>query len=80
MPDNIVTIVNTVKNMTQPDMLHAVNNALNVYKKLDAEVTEDISVMSLLKELNSPEARKGLVFAIRVLKSMAVQNAAPTHE
>ena len=34
--DNIVTIVNTVKHMTQPDMLHAVNNALNVYKKLDA--------------------------------------------
>lgn len=79
--DNIVTIVNTVKHMTQPDMLHAVNNALNVYKKLDAEVTEDISLVSLLRELNTPEARKGMVFAIRVLKSMAVPNGTPTrHE
>ncbi len=72
--ENIVTIVNTVKHMTQPDMLHAINNALNVYKKLDAEVKEDISLLSLLKELNTPEARKGLAFAIRVLKSLAIQD------
>jgi len=76
--DNIVTIVNTVKQMTQPDMLHAVNNALNVYTKLDAEVTEEVSLLSLLKELNSPEARKGMVFAIRVLKSLAAQNGTQT--
>lgn len=78
--DNIVAIINTVKHMTQPDMLHAINNALNVYKKLDAEVTEDISLVSLLKELNTPEARKGIVFAIRVLKSLAIQNGTRTTE
>jgi uncharacterized protein YjgD (DUF1641 family) len=73
--DNIVTILNTVKSMTQPDMLHAVNNALNVYKKLDMEVTDDVSLLSLLKELNTPEARKGLAFAIRFLKSVATINS-----
>jgi uncharacterized protein YjgD (DUF1641 family) len=72
--DNIVTILNTVKSMTQPDMLHAVNNALNVYKKLDMEVKDDVSLFSLLKELNTPEARKGLAFAIRFLKSLATTN------
>jgi uncharacterized protein YjgD (DUF1641 family) len=72
--DNIVTILNTVKSMTQPDMLHAVNNAVNVYKKLDMEVTEDVSLLSLLKELNTPEARKGMTFAIRFLKSISATN------
>jgi len=72
--DNVVTILNTVKNMTQPDMLHAVNNALNVYKKLDMEVEEDISLLALLKEMNTSEARKGMAFAIRFLKSIASPN------
>lgn len=76
--ENIVTILNTVKKMTQPDTLHALNNALNVYGKLDAEVKEDVSLLSLFRELNTPEARKGLAFAIRVLKSMVAQNTAQT--
>lgn len=72
--DNIVTILNTVKNLTQPDMLHAVNNALNVYKKLDIEVKEDISLIKLLKELNHPETKKALFFALQFLKSLSNVN------
>jgi uncharacterized protein YjgD (DUF1641 family) len=71
--DNVVTILNTIKNLTQPDMLHAINNALNVYKKLDIEVGDKVSLFSILKEMNSPEVRKGLVFALRFLKSLAEQ-------
>ena len=71
--DNIVTILNTVKNLTQPDMLQALNNALAVYKKLNIEVDEKVSLISLIKELNSPEVRKGLVFALRYLKNLAEQ-------
>lgn len=69
--DNIVTIINTIKNLTQPDMLQALNNALGVYKKLNIEVNEKVSLISLMKEMNSPEVRKGLVFGIRFLKSLA---------
>jgi uncharacterized protein YjgD (DUF1641 family) len=72
--ENIVTILNTVKSITQPDMLHTVNNMLNVYKKLDMEVKDDISLLALLKELNTPEARRGMAFAIRFLKSLASPN------
>jgi len=71
--DNIVTILNTIKNLTQPDMLQAINNALNVYKILDIEVGDKVSLFSILKEMNSPEVRKGLVFALRFLKSLAEQ-------
>jgi uncharacterized protein YjgD (DUF1641 family) len=71
--DNIVIILNTIKNLTQPDMLQAINNAINVYKKLDIEVGDKVSLFSILKEMNSPEVRKGLVFALRFLKSLAEQ-------
>ncbi len=71
--DNIVTILNTVKNLTQPDMLHAINNAVNVYKKLDIEVEGDISYMKLLRQFNTPEMRRGLAFGITFLKSLAEQ-------
>ena len=69
--DNVVTILNTVKNLTQPDMLTAMNNALSVYKKLDIDVDEKISYFTLIKRINTPEMRRGIAFAIRFLKSLA---------
>lgn len=71
--DNIVTILNTVKNLTQPDMLHTVNNALNVYKNLDFEVKENVSTVSLLRELTKPEMKRSLLFAMQFLKSVSNQ-------
>jgi uncharacterized protein YjgD (DUF1641 family) len=72
--DNIVTILNTVKNLTQPDMLQSVNNALSVYKKLDIEIKEEISLMKIIKELNQPETKKALYFALQFLKSISTIN------
>jgi uncharacterized protein YjgD (DUF1641 family) len=69
--DNIVTILNTVKNLTQPDMLNAIDNAVGVYKNLDIEVSENVSLFSLMKELNSPELKRGLAFGIQFLKNLA---------
>jgi uncharacterized protein YjgD (DUF1641 family) len=74
--DNMVAILNTVKSMTEPDMLHAMNNALSLYKKMDLDVEDDVSLLALLREMNTPQARKGMALAIRFLKSMASQNGA----
>ncbi len=76
--ENIVAILNTVKRMTQPDVLHALNNAVTVYKKMDLQVEEDVSLLALLREMNTPEARRGLAFTLRVLKSIASQNEKTT--
>jgi len=72
--DNVVTILNTVKNLTQPDMLQALDNALTVYKKLDIEVDKEISYFTLIRRMNTPEMRRGIAFGIRFLKSMAEKN------
>lgn len=71
LADNIVTILNTVKSLTQPDMLHSLNSAVNVYKNMDIEITEKVSLFSLLKELNTPELKRGLAFGVQFLKNMA---------
>jgi len=42
LADNVVTILDTVKNLTQPDMLKAMNNAVNIYKNLG---TDDICLL-----------------------------------
>ncbi len=77
--DNVVTILNTVKNLTQPDMLQAIDNALGVYKKLDITVDEDISLTKLIRELNTPEVKRGLAFMLEFLKNLAntPRDAAP---
>ena len=79
LSDNIVTILNTVKNLTQPDMLTAINNAVNVYKKLDIEIKEDISLLKLIKELNTPETKKALFYSIQFLKKLSTMNEPQTN-
>ena len=76
--DNIVAMLTTVKNLTQPEMLHTINNAMAVYKNLDVAVQHDVSFMDLVREFNSPEAKKGLAYALRVIKAVAASAAVTT--
>ena len=70
LADNVVTILETVKGLTQPDMLKAINNAINIYKNLDMEDIEEYSMLKALKELRKPEMRKGIGFMITFLKRL----------
>jgi uncharacterized protein YjgD (DUF1641 family) len=74
LADNIVTILETVKNLTQPDMMLAVDNAMNVYKSLDTKDAPSYSVWRVMRELNSPEMKKGIGFMITFMKNMAALN------
>jgi uncharacterized protein YjgD (DUF1641 family) len=73
LADNIVMILSTIKNLTQPEMLNTLNNVVNVYKNLNIKVKEDVSLISLLKEMNDPEVKRGLAFGIEFLKNIANQ-------
>ena len=72
--ENITSILLTVKNMTQPEMLGAMNNALGFYKKMDIEVNEEISFREIFRELKDPEVKRGLAFMLEFVKSMANTN------
>jgi len=74
LADNIVTILNTVKGITQPDMLNSVNNALKVYSSMEMEKVPEYSIWKLMRELNKPEMKRALGFAVTFMKNISNQN------
>ena len=70
LADNIVSIMDTFKNLTQPDMMKAMNNALNIYKNLDPTNVPEYSIWKAMKEFNTPEMKRGLGFIITFMKSL----------
>ena len=71
LADNLTVILRTVKNLTQPDMLHAINNATEIYKKVDFDSIEEFSLWKAFREVNKPEMRRGLGFLIVFLRNLS---------
>lgn len=68
--DNIITILETIKSLTQPDMLTALNNAVSIYQSLDPKDAPQYSIWKVMRELNTPEMKKGIGFVITFLKKI----------
>ena len=75
--DNIVLIVNTVKDMTQPEILGFVRNMLMLAEK-ELEQPLDISALGLVRQMNDPRVRRGLALTLRVLQAVGAQAGAPS--
>jgi len=71
LADNIVTILETVKSITQPDMLKAIDNALMVYKSIDMENIEEYSLFKAFRAMNSKEMKRGIGFMITFLQNIS---------
>lgn len=71
LADNIVTILDTIKNITQPQMLHALNNAVSIYQRLDLDNIPEYSVWKAMKEMRTPEMKRGIGFLITFLKNLS---------
>jgi len=74
LADNVVGILETVKSMTQPDVMSAMNNAITVFKSMDFEDVPEYSIFKLMKELRSPEMKKGMGFMVLFLKNLSKTN------
>ncbi len=74
LAENIVTILLTIKNFTQPEMLQGINNAVKVFNSLEMGEIPDYSFWRLLKEMRSPEMRRGMAFVIIFMKNIAKAN------
>jgi uncharacterized protein YjgD (DUF1641 family) len=70
--DNVVLILNTVKDMTQPEIMNFVRNTLLVAEK-EIEKPVDISYMGLMRQMRAPEVRRGLALTMRVLQVVGAQ-------
>lgn len=74
LADNVVTIMETIKNLTQPDMLNSVNNAVKIFASMDIEEAPSYSIFKLMRELSQPEMKKALGFFVMFMKNLTTQN------
>jgi len=72
LADNVVLILNTVKDMTQPEIMNFVRGTLLVAEK-EVEKPVDISYPALLRQMQDPAVRRGLALTMRVLKVVGQQ-------
>jgi len=73
--DNIVLILRTVKEMTQPEVMNFLRNTVTLTEQ-DANERVDISYRALLSQMRDPNVRRGLALAMRMLSNVGAQAAA----
>jgi len=66
--DNIVLILNTVKDMTQPEVMRMLQRTA---RAMDEEVDEVPKLRQLLKQMRDPEVKRGLARLMRVMRSIS---------
>ncbi len=72
--DNVVLILNTVKALTQPQMMDLVNSLTSGFQAVEGEADElPTSMFGLLREMRDPEVRRGLAITMQVLKKVSAQ-------
>ena len=71
--DNVVLILNTIKEMTQPEIMQFVHDTLVV---AEAEIQKpiDTSLTGLLRQLRDPNVRRGFALTMRVLHVVGAQS------
>jgi len=72
--DNIVLILNTVKDMTQPEIINFVRSTLLVAEK-EIEKPVDVSYLGLIRQMRDPAVRRGLALTLRVMQVIGTQAA-----
>lgn len=70
--DNVVLILNTVKDMTQPEIMGLLRT---IMAQTEAEVAKPVrtSVPALLGQMRDPNVRKGLALTMRMLSVVGAQ-------
>jgi uncharacterized protein YjgD (DUF1641 family) len=71
--DNIVLILNTVKDMTQPEIMSFIRNTLLIAEQ-EVDKPIDISTIGLMRQMRDPAVRRGLALTMRVLHVVGSQS------
>ena len=73
LSDNIITIMETVRSATQPEMMTAINNGLKIYGSIETENISEYSIFKVMREMNKPEMKRALGFFVTFMKNMAAE-------
>ncbi len=67
--ENIVLILNTVKEMTQPEIMQLLQNTATGMR--EQEVPDNVSMLYLMRQFNDPSVRRGLARTMNVLRTVS---------
>lgn len=73
LADNVVTIMETVRSATQPEMMVALNNGLKTFGSMEMENVPEYSIIKVMREMNKPEMKRALGFFVTFMKNMAAE-------
>jgi uncharacterized protein YjgD (DUF1641 family)/tetrahydromethanopterin S-methyltransferase subunit G len=74
--DNVVLILNTVKEMTQPEVMTLLRRTASTVR--DQEPPEDVSLFALLRQMRDPAVKRGLAKALMTLRSISGEEPTET--
>ncbi len=67
---NVVTMLELVKSVTQPEMLDSMGGAISVYKEMDFDKAPSYSMWKTFRAMSSPEMKKGMGFMITFMQQL----------
>ncbi len=74
LADNIVLILNTVKELTQPDIMELLQALADTYREVQEDRdTLDVSALGLLRQMRDPHVRRGLALTMQMLRLISLQ-------
>lgn len=71
LADSIVSILSIIKEMTQPEVLGTMENAVKAFNSMETESVPSYSIWRVMKEMNSPEMKKALGYGITFMKNVS---------
>jgi len=71
LADNIVMILGTLKELTQPNMMRSIHNAVRIFSSLETDNVPEVSVWKLIRIMNKPEMKKGIGFMTTFLENLS---------
>ena len=78
LQDNVVTILQTVREMTQPEVMALVRRTAETAQGTDEEFATPPSAFALLRQMRDPEVRRGLARVMAMLQTVgATANTPP---
>lgn len=82
--DNVVTILTTVREMTQPEVMELVRRTAETAQDTETEAMTPPSTFALLRQMRDPEVRRGLARVMAMLQTVGADpsttSAAATHD
>jgi len=67
--DNVVLILQTVKEMTQPEIMQLMSSTASVMREED--IPEDVSMLYLMRQMRDPAVKRGLAKTLNVLRTVS---------